>query len=132
MNSPIKKECKFLKQDEGKRLVYGVVYEPDEVDYDGDYASAEDIEKAAHAFLSDVRAIKVQHLVPNDGISIVESYCAPVDFSLGAEPVKKGAWVMVVKVWDDEVWKLVVDGTLTGFSMGGFGSRVADSSREGS
>lgn len=124
--SPIAKECKFVKQDEALRLVYGVVYPPEEVDADEEWASIEEIRKAAHAFLAEVRAIKVQHLIKKDSISIVESYTAPVEFSIDEQVVPKGSWVMVTKVWDDDVWGLVVKGELTGYSMAGFASRVQE------
>ncbi|MGQ7174092.1 XkdF-like putative serine protease domain-containing protein, partial [Escherichia sp. R-CC3] len=37
--------------DEEKRLVYGIVYEPDTLDAHGDFTDAETIEKAAHEFM---------------------------------------------------------------------------------
>ena len=43
-----------------RKLVYGIVYEPEVKDTDGDYASADEIEKAAHDFLPRA-ATNVEH-----------------------------------------------------------------------
>ena len=39
---------------------------------------------------------------------------------LGKKKVKKGSWVLVTRILDEEVWKAVKDGTLTGYSMAGY------------
>lgn len=124
--------CTFLKRDDVKRLVYGVVYEPDVVDADGEFSIPEEITKSAHRFLADYRVMKVQHLTKNELIEPVESFIAPVDFEMGGQLVKTGSWVMVSRVLDDEVWGLVVKGELTGYSMGGYATRVPDAIRDGS
>ncbi|MBU0517267.1 MAG: hypothetical protein KJ621_21130 [Proteobacteria bacterium] len=103
---------------EDKQIVYGVVYEPEIPDKQGDYATVEDIEKAAHDFMEEYRSIKVQHEQEINAYPI-ESYIAPVDFTLEAEFVRKGSWVMVVKVKDTDVWKGIKEGVYTGFSLGG-------------
>lgn len=101
-----------------RQILYGIVYEPDFVDSQDDFASAEEIEKSAHNFLAKSRKIKVQH----DEVakaSVVESYIAPVDFSIGGNPVRKGSWVLVVKVNDADLWAEIKSGKYTGLSMGG-------------
>jgi len=115
--------CRFVKQDEEQRLVYGIVYEPDVRDADDDFSDKGEILKAAHLFLAEFRTMKIQHLVPNSGVVIVESYIAPVEFEMNGEMVKLGTWVLVTKIFDEEIWKLVQSGELTGYSMGGFATR---------
>jgi hypothetical protein len=124
--------CMFLKRDDAKRLVYGVVYEPHVEDADGEFSIPEEITKSAHRFLADYRVMKVQHLTKNDQIEPVESYIAPVDFEMNGEMVKAGSWVLVSRVLDDEVWGLVVKGELTGYSMGGYATRIPNAVRDGS
>jgi DNA adenine methylase len=103
-----------------QRLVYGVVLAPDVVDSQGDTISKEDIEKAAHTFMSDYQNVGLQHgLFINGRARIVESFIAPSDMTMGGELVTEGTWVMVVKVMDDELWGAVKSGDLTGFSIGG-------------
>ncbi len=113
-------EIEFAKKNTAQRLVYGVVYEPDVVDSQDDSASAEEIEKAAHKFMMHSRNMKIQHKEQaGPRVSIVESYVAHETFKLGDQIVRKGAWVMAVKIHDDGVWTQVEKGELTGFSMGG-------------
>jgi hypothetical protein len=113
----------FSKADDEKRLVYGVVLEPEVVDAQGDIESEEEIEKAAHAFMIKSQEIQRQHNDEETSVKVVESFIAKEDFSLDGEPVKKGSWVMAVWVPDDEIWKAVKSGELTGFSIRGMGER---------
>ena len=101
-------------------LVYGVVYEPETVDTDGDYASLAEIEKAAHAFLPRA-ATNIEHDGGPPDVKIVESYIAPMDMTIpgSADVVKKGSWVLVTKVDDTEVLKALAEGELTGYSLEG-------------
>ena len=111
----------IVKADDSKRLVYGVVYEPNVEDSQGDFASAPTIEKAAHDFMEWHQKMGVSHQRELPNIRIVESFIAPTDFRLGKADVKKGAWVLVSKVHDDTVWGLVLKGELTGYSIAGYG-----------
>ncbi len=47
----MEREVRIIKSDAKKRYTLGVVYEPDVVDSQGDWTDAEEIEKAAHAFM---------------------------------------------------------------------------------
>jgi hypothetical protein len=47
----VEREVRIIKSDSKKRYTLGVVYEPDVVDSQGDWTDAEEIEKAAHAFM---------------------------------------------------------------------------------
>lgn len=106
-----------------KRLVTGIVLEPDVVDAQGDYISPEAIERAAHAFLKEYNKgteMGLMHKVFGDiGIELVESSIAPMAYTLDSKAVKKGSWVVTVHVASDKRWKDVKDGKLTGFSVGG-------------
>lgn len=115
-----------LKMDTAQQIVYGVVLAPDEIDSQEDWMSAEDIEEAAHQYLIDSRVIGSDHTVGVYAIP-VESYIAPMDLSLdgqyGPQMVKKGSWVLAVKIMDPAEWDKVVAGEYTGFSVGGKGHR---------
>lgn len=116
----IKKQIEFISKNAAKQIVYGVVYEPDVEDADGDWASAEDIEKACHKFMAYYQNISLMHkMLVNDRVKIVENYIAPVDFELGDETVIKGSWVQGLQC-DDEVWKKIESGEITGLSLGGY------------
>ncbi len=65
--------------------------------------TADEIESAAHAYLSGIPQVDLQHDFESDVGKVVESYIAPADFELGGQLVTKGTWVMAIKVVDD-VW----------------------------
>ena len=119
-------KSKIFKSDKMKQIVYGVVLEPDSVDYQDDYMTAQDIEDAAHQYLINSRTIGKQHEEATNA-SVVESYIAPQDMSFkgqnGPQIVKKGSWVLGVKINDSQEWQKVLDGEYTGFSVGGRGER---------
>jgi hypothetical protein len=113
-------------ENEEQRLCYGVVYEPMVEDAHGDYATEYEIQKAAHGFL-DFKSMNFMHEVGlNDSQArVVESYIAPIDMNLNGQSIKKGSWVMVAKVEDDNLWKQIKSGDITGFSMEGI-ARAGD------
>ena len=112
-------EVPICKIDEDKRLVYGIVMEPDSIDSQGDWESAEEIERAAHKFMKDSRVIYREHKTKQPNVHVVESYIAPED----AGDIKKGSWVMVTFVGEDSLWKEVKKGNFTGYSIRGYAQR---------
>lgn len=119
-----KSEIPIIKRDDEKQIVYGVVYEPDVVDAHGDYTDAEEIEKACHEFLEEYQNISFMHQeLINKDARISECYIAPVDFEWAGRKVKKGTWMMAVHVLNGQMWSLVKEGKITGFSMEGTASR---------
>lgn len=116
-------EAVIAKVDKEKRVVTGVVLEPDEVDAQGDTIDIEAIERAAYKFLAQYNRetkLGVLHTIfGENGIDLVESWTAKTDFKLGDESISKGTWLMSVKVLDDVLWKKVKKGEITGFSIGG-------------
>lgn len=116
----------IAKLNEEKRLVTGIVLEPDEVDAQGDTITEEEIAAAAHRFLKRYNAatkLGLMHKMFGDiGVELVESFVAPFDFELGSGKVKKGSWVITIHVVSDQVWNDVKSGKLTGFSIGGVAS----------
>lgn len=104
-----------------QRLVYGIVYEPDEVDSQGDSASAEEIERAAHSFAKNGWLVGQMHMEKAEDVTVVESFIAPVNFSYegSSDVIKKGSWVMVSHVENDEIAQKIEDEEYTGYSMAG-------------
>ncbi|MCX8207694.1 MAG: XkdF-like putative serine protease domain-containing protein [Methanothrix sp.] len=106
-----------------QQIVYGIVSEPGVVDLQGDILTPEEIRKAAHNFMMKSQRIGVEHTRPAKA-SIIESYIAPVDFTCNGQRVRKGSWVMAVKIHDPELWAAVKRGEITGFSIAGTGTRT--------
>lgn len=125
------KEVKFSVNDE-KRIVFGPALIPEQKIYrrdsDGNvyYVSMtkDAIERIAQKFFKDGNQANgnLQHKVDVDGLVYFESYLinhdrgvCPVEFS----DLPDGTWMLSCKVYNDEVWELVKDGTLRGFSIQG-------------
>lgn len=117
-------ELRFIAKAEDRRLVTGIVYEPNKIDLQDDYADAETIEQAAHEYMRESRAVEIMHDGQRASVEIVESYIAPVDFNLpDGQLIRKGTWVAVMKVGDNAVWARIKSGELKGLSMGGWAER---------
>ena len=123
-------KVKFLSKNDDadeKRLLYGVVYEPDSEDTYGDFMTEDEIEKTAHEFLEHYRNIDTEHnLLAGAGV-VVESYVAPVSLSIGDNVIKAGSWVLVTRASED-IWEAWKNGEITGYSMFGI-SRDAKTSK---
>ena len=118
-NPDVEFDVRVLKEDDSpKKLLYGVVYEPDSVDAHGDMMIGEEIEKTAHEFMIHYRNIDSEHNLIAGAGQVVESYIAPADMEIGKSAVKKGSWILVTKA-TDEIWQDYVNGDITGYSMFG-------------
>lgn len=123
-DSDVKWGCEFIaKSEDDKQIVTGIVLEPDEVDLQNDTISPDEIEAAAHRFLSRYNRLTkmgLMHQMFGDiGVELVESWIAREDTTMGGAPVKKGSWLMSVHVTSKALWGKVKDGAITGFSIGG-------------
>ena len=107
------------KADTDEHVLCGIVYEPDVVDAQGDKANEVEIRKAAYQFMEQVQTFRVMHKGKKVKVKVLESYIAPVDFTVVNKSIKKGTWVLTVRVLDKKIWKAVKDGELNGFSMCG-------------
>ena len=110
-----------------ERYVLGIVLEPETVDAQQDIYSAAEIRSAAHRFMEEFQDVGLMHKMGvNGAVKIVESYLAPDDLSIGERAIKKGTWLLGVRVLSDALWADVKDGRLTGFSIGGSARSVAE------
>ncbi|ETT45716.1 phage-like element PBSX protein xkdF [Paenibacillus sp. FSL R7-269] len=121
----IHKQVQIAKIDDDKRIVKGVVYQPDVADAHDDQMDEVEIEKAAHLFMEKQHTYNIdkQHDLEADKGFVIESYIAPCDMTLGEQQIAKGSWVAAVKVTDDDTWEAIKEGEITGFSMWGVGKR---------
>lgn len=133
MSDEFKQRQDIFKVDEEKHIVYGKALVPDRYDLQGDLVTKEDVEKAAHDFLLNIQkayadlvsGIKSNTKASQIGLMhkvfkgvggfgyVVESYIDP-----------EGSWILGTKVTDNKVWKMIKDGTITGYSIGGSGVRI--------
>jgi len=103
------------KSDEDRQIVYGEVYAPNRIDTQGEMMLPEDVELMAHRYmrLKLDQAIDIRH--NNIAISAyaVESFIARE----GDPDFTEGAWVLGVKIEDEDVWSDIKTGKLNGFSF---------------
>lgn len=114
---PEQKKITKALDEELKQVTY-VAMMPDFVDLQGDYVSAEEVRKAMESFNKSSQRANLFHRVMSDSFEVVESYIAPVDFTLGEKDVQKGTWLMTLQVNNDEVWDLIKSGDINGISIG--------------
>lgn len=133
----------ICKVDNDKRLVTGPALIPEVVDLQNDIISSDEIEKASFnymiklAFKDDPEFLEnlgmnnksergFMHVEFNRKIAIVESYLAPIDFTLNKRNIIKGTWIVTMKVFDDEIWNLVKTNKIRGFSIGGMSTVIEE------
>lgn len=112
----------IIKSDDDERKITGVVLEPNTFDAQKTTISEKVIEKAAEDFLSrynKVTKLGLQHKDFRKKFDLLQSYIAQSDFSIKDRIIKKGSWIIVVKVLDDKIWEKVKKKEITGFSIGG-------------
>lgn len=110
-----------------ERFVLGVVLEPEVEDSQGDIYSAAEIRRAAHKYMEDARNLGIMHRqLANDGMVILENFIAPVDFEMNGERVRKGTWLLGIRVKSATLWAKVRSGEFTGFSIGGSAIRTPE------
>lgn len=136
-----------LKVNEEKRIVSGPALIPGEPIYRNQGGrqfyitwTEETIKQVAINFFQHNRQNEgnVEHAVPFNGITFYESYIldkergiVPKEF----EDLPNGTWMLSAKIDNDEVWRMVKEGLLTGFSIDMSGvefkeERVIDSLEE--
>ena len=118
----------FKKSDNKKQIVFGEVYVPDVRDTDGEFMTAETIEKMAHNFLANKKNFEISksHDGNTDKGCVVESFIARE----GDPDFIPGSWVVGVYVPNVEIWKQIEDGELTGFSIEGQGTLIEEAGNE--
>lgn len=137
-------KVEFKSIDDEKRVVVGLALVPDKEIYrrQGDYEykivfSKDTVRKASHLYLKQLNNnnATLEHEEDAQGISVVESWIVEdVEndksklYNLNAV---EGAWVVVMKVDNDEIWKDVKEGTYLGLSIEGiFSDKEVKTSEE--
>ncbi len=108
-------------------FVLGPVLVPETVDFQGDIIGAEEIEKAAHEFTANSMRAGLMHsvMLQKRDTEIVESYITRCDTVINGEVIPAGSWVVGMKVYNMQLRKMIRDGVLTAFSIGGSATRFA-------
>ena len=108
----------ILKSSDDKRIVHGIVLKPDVEDSQGDIMTEEEIEKSAHNYMMFYRNAGEQHEQQADAMPC-ESYIVKEDCKIEGREVKKGTWIVAMKVFSDTLWAKIKQGDYNAFSAGG-------------
>jgi hypothetical protein len=117
----------ILKSDEAQQVVYGWAGKyvgadgKPLVDLQGDIIEPEEVEKAAVDFMLEHRASGIMHEGKSVGTIVASLVTTPeiVKALFGSEAVVPVGWLIGVKYPDKEVYKRVVSGELSMFSIQG-------------
>lgn len=119
------KRVEFKATDEERRVAIGGVMVPDKVDLQGDWVEADTIEQFSDAFMAELQASDgdavpgVMHAAfPEDHVSLAENRVLDEDTEIGGKEFPAGSWLQGWKFADDELWALVQDDVLSGYSIG--------------
>ena len=114
---------KIVKTDKKKQIVGGIIYEPFVEDTQGDWTTPDEIEKAMYGFMErysqNPKRIKIEHEGQKHYFPVLECFQPEVDTIKDGKKIPAGAWWMLIKVKDKNIWDAIEKGELTGFSMGG-------------
>lgn len=116
----------WLAKTEEQRFTLAVAYPAEELDAQGEFMSAEELEKAAWSALRAGIEIGLNHKSGTAGAGeVVESYIwrgAP--WTINGQTVKAGDWLLGV-VWEPDTWEAIKAGEFEGMSLQGWASRKA-------
>ncbi len=127
-----KHKVEFKSIDDEKRIIVGLALVPDKEIYrrNGDKEfniifSKDTVKKASHLYLKRLKVnnTTLEHEKNTDGVSVVESWIVEDvkndKSNLYGLNAVEGAWVVVMKVDNNEVWKDVKAGKYLGLSIEG-------------
>jgi hypothetical protein len=110
----------IVKTDAALKRAYGIVYAPDQEDSQGDFATANEIRKAADNFMAEGRSknVDTHHNFEKTDAYVAESWLVRKgDPLFAAEP--EGAWAVGIQVTSDRLWRGLEKGELSGISLAG-------------
>lgn len=110
------KQVSIVAKDDEARTATGAVLVPNEVDHQSDFLRPDGIE-ALHS--DDVQDGVMHAAFPDAAADLVRSEVIDSAEAIGDEEFPAGTWVATRKYHDDELYGLVRDGVLAGFSIGG-------------
>lgn len=121
------RDVKIVKSNDEKGIVYGIVYSPDEIDSQGDMASAEEIEKAAFSFMKslNINNVDKNHDFKPEGAFVCESWIVKSGDPLFSDQ-KVGSWAVGIKLESNELRDAVKKGDLKALSMAGTATKQDD------
>ncbi len=122
-NTEFRKDVAFTSKDADEQLAAGIVMVPDKADLQNDFAREDTIREFATQFETFVEAGEagggIMHAVfPDDWMALERNEVLDASEEIGGETVEAGAWVQEWRIQNDDLWALIDDGILAGYSIG--------------
>lgn len=118
-----RKDVQFATKDEAEQAATGIVMVPDKADLQHDFAREETIREFADQFANFVEAGEgdggIMHAAwPSEWMALDRNEVLDEPEEIGGETAPAGAWIQEWSINDDELWSLIDDGILEGYSIG--------------
>ncbi|MFC6765428.1 XkdF-like putative serine protease domain-containing protein [Natrinema soli] len=121
--STVRKDVDFVAKDDEEQIATGIVMVPYAVDLQGDWERPETIQQFAEQF-GNFEAVGeagggVMHAVfPDEHATLERNEVLEEATEIGGTEAPAGAWIQEWRFEDEELWELVADGILEGYSIG--------------
>ncbi|MDF9748372.1 XkdF-like putative serine protease domain-containing protein [Natrinema salsiterrestre] len=121
--SAFRKDVEFVTKDDDEQIAAGIVMVPDKADLQNDFAREETIREFADQFETFVEAGEagggVMHAVFPDGwMDLERNEVLDEATEIGGTEAPAGAWVQEWQIDNGDLWELIADGILEGYSIG--------------
>tara|TARA_R110002096_G_scaffold66682_5_gene162273 strand:+ start:5020 stop:6072 length:1053 start_codon:yes stop_codon:yes gene_type:complete len=114
---------KSVEEPDGSVYLYGACMVPNKIDRSEfrDYYTADDVRKAARAYLVKSRAAGYRHqaVFQNKDVQLTQSFITPVEMKIGNNTIPAESWVVEFKLNHPDVIRMAKAGELAAFSIGG-------------
>jgi hypothetical protein len=118
-----RKDVEFVAKDDDDQVATGIVMVPDKVDLQNDFVREDQIRAFADQFENFEEVGEagggVMHAVfPSEHLTLQRNEVLDESEDIGGASAPAGAWIQAWKFEDAQLWELVEDGILDGFSVG--------------
>lgn len=119
----LRKDVEWAQKDADDQVATGIVMVPDKVDLQADFIREDQLRAFADQFENFEEVGEagggVMHAVwPDDHISLERNEVLEEPETIGGETAPAGAWIQSWSFDHEELWGLVADGILAGYSVG--------------
>jgi len=120
-----RKDVEFVTKEDGddEQVAAGIVMVPDKADLQNDFAREDTIRSFADQFEAFVDAGEagggILHAVfPGDWMALERNEVLDKAEEIGGETVEAGAWVQEWAINHDDLWELILEDVISGYSIG--------------
>ncbi|WP_209452132.1 XkdF-like putative serine protease domain-containing protein [Halosimplex halophilum] len=121
--SAIRKDVEWVAKDDDEQVATGIVMVPDKADLQNDFVREDQIRAFAEQFenfesVGEAGGGIMHAVFPDDWLDLERNEVLDEPETIGGETAPAGAWVQSWKYNNDDLWQLVADGILAGYSVG--------------